>query len=68
MITIRLRAFRQGALFCLVSLAMTMPVASLAGDKLRPEEVVAKHLESIGSAETLGSVHSRIAGGTVVAG
>jgi hypothetical protein len=46
---------------------MTLPFSSLAGDKMQPEEIVAKHLESIGAAETRASVHSRIAAGTVVA-
>jgi hypothetical protein len=47
--------------------AMTLPFTSLASDKIQPEEIVAKHLDSIGPAETRASVHSRIAAGLVVA-
>ena len=43
-----------------------LPNYSRAEDKMRPEEIVAKHLESIGGAETRASVHSRIAAGTVI--
>jgi hypothetical protein len=46
---------------------MILPFPSLAGDKLKPEEIVAKNLESIGTAEARAKVQSRIAGGTVVA-
>jgi hypothetical protein len=46
---------------------MLLPFPSLAGDKLKPEEIVAKNLESIGTAEARANVHSRIVGGTVVA-
>lgn len=36
------------------------------GQKLKTEEIIAKHLEAIGAAETLQSVTTRVAGGTVV--
>ena len=36
------------------------------GQKLKAEEIIAKHLEAMGGAETLQSVTSRVAGGTVV--
>ena len=37
------------------------------GQKLKAEEIIAKHLEAMGGAETLQSVSSRISSGTVVA-
>lgn len=43
------------------------PYYSRAAEKMRPEEVVAKHLDSIASAETRASVHSRIVVSSVVA-
>jgi hypothetical protein len=46
---------------------MILPFPSLAGDKLKPEEIVAKNLESIGTTEARAKVHSRIVGGSVVA-
>jgi hypothetical protein len=55
--------------FCVgILLSITVlipPYQSFAGDKMRPEEIVAKHLEAIGAAETRASVHSRIVSGTV---
>src|SRR5436190_19306662 len=38
----------------------------LAGDKVTVEEVIAKHLESIGPAETRASIKTRIMSGTVL--
>ena len=38
-----------------------------ADEKMRAEDVVAKHLASIGAEETRASIRNRIAGGTVVA-
>ena len=61
------RTYRLCVATLLAVSAVILPCHSLAGDKMRPEEIVAKHLESIGSAETRASVHSRIVGGTVVA-
>ena len=60
------------ALILLAVVAMILPFSSLAGtspagDKLKPEEIVAKNLEAIGTAEARAKVHSRIVGGTVVA-
>jgi hypothetical protein len=48
-------------------MAMIMPFSSLAGDKLKPEEIVAKHLDSIGTPEARAKVTNRIVGGAVVA-
>ncbi|HEY6232086.1 MAG TPA: hypothetical protein VIW64_12565 [Pyrinomonadaceae bacterium] len=62
-----LRSAIAPAVFCLALILVVLPFQSLAGDKLKPEEVVAKHLESIGTAEARAATHSRIAGGTVVA-
>ncbi|MGQ0760662.1 MAG: hypothetical protein ACT4OT_01395 [Acidobacteriota bacterium] len=39
---------------------------ALASDKMRPEDVVTKHLESVGAEETRASIHNRIVAGTVV--
>jgi hypothetical protein len=61
----RLHGLCALVLFALV--AMILPFPSLAGDKLKPEEIVAKNLESIGTAEARAKVNSRIVGGTVVA-
>ena len=43
---------------------MTLPAS--ASDKMRAEEVVAKHLASIGAEETRASINNRIVAGTVV--
>jgi hypothetical protein len=55
---------------CLASLtiitAAIVPFPSVAKDKVRAEEIVAKHLDSIGGPEMLASVHSRIVNGAVV--
>lgn len=59
--------YRICAVRWLAVIVVTLPFSSLAGDKMQPEEIVARHLESIGAAETRASVHSRIAAGTVVA-
>ncbi len=58
---------RLSAVVWLAVIALTMPFSSRAGDKTRPEDIIAKHLESIGGAETRASVHSRIVAGIVVA-
>ena len=55
------------AVTCLALVFVLLPFQSLADEKPKPEEVVAKHLESIGTAEARAATHTRIAGGTVVA-
>jgi len=45
--------------------AATPPPRARAVDKLKPEEIVAKHLEAIGAAETRDSIKTRIIVGTV---
>ena len=50
-----------------ILVAIIIPFSSRASDKMAPEEIIAKHLDSIAAAETRASVHSRIAAGTVVA-
>lgn len=47
--------------------AAVFPNHARAQEKLKPEDIVAKHLESIAAAEMRKSVKSRIAAGTVVA-
>ena len=61
------RTYRLWAVSWLAAIAIILPFSSLADDKIQPGQIVAKHLDSIGSAETLASVHTRIAAGTVVA-
>lgn len=46
--------------------AAILPNVSLAEDKISPEEIVAKHRDSIAPAELRASVKTRIAAGTVV--
>lgn len=48
----------------LLSLLTSMPSTTLAVDKMTAEEVVAKNLDSIGSAEARSSAHSRVVVGT----
>lgn len=56
------------SLAILLTIAVAIPPShSRAVEKMKPEEVIAKHLESIGGAETRASVHSRIAISKVVA-
>jgi hypothetical protein len=52
---------------CLVLVATSLPFTSASGDKIEPEEIVAKHLQSIGATETLSSIQSRIIAGQVAA-
>lgn len=66
MLTNRVFIYRLGLVICLAAGAMVVPLSSVAGDKIRPEEIVAKHLEAIGPAETRSSAHSRIVAGTAV--
>lgn len=49
------------------AVALVAPFHSWAGDKMKPEEIVAKHLAAIGAAETLDSIKSRIIAGSAVA-
>lgn len=51
----------------MLAAACALPSEAAALEKLRPEEIVAKHLESIGAAESRSSIHSRIIAGTIVA-
>jgi hypothetical protein len=52
---------------CLLLLAALMPSPSpAAGQKLKAEEVIAKHVEAVGPAETRASIKSRIFTGTAV--
>ncbi len=60
------RLYIFGAVATLAVIAILVPRASIAGDKLKPEEIVARHLESIGTAEARAGIHSRIVGGKVV--
>jgi hypothetical protein len=55
------------SLVLLALVAMILPFPSQAGDKLKPEEIVAKNLESIGTADARAKVTNRIVGGAVVA-
>lgn len=56
---------------CLMALALSLTInakpAAPPPDKMKPEEVIAKHLESIGTAEARAKVKSRIIQGTAVA-
>src|SRR5690349_24600128 len=55
-------------LVMILLLLTCLPAASEAqAQKLKAEEIIAKHLEAMGGSETLHSVTSRIATGTVVA-
>lgn len=58
---------------CWLSMIITLTVCltlvgfpASASDKMRPEDVVIKHLASIGAEETRASIHNRIVAGTVV--
>ncbi|MGH9901382.1 MAG: hypothetical protein ACRD68_06100 [Pyrinomonadaceae bacterium] len=65
--SIRVRKCGQTVIaWLLVTIVASSPFAR-AGEKLKPEEVVARHRESIGAAETRASIKSRIITGTVVA-
>ena len=58
------------ALACLLALAAAASAPApraRAVDKLKPEEIVAKHLEAIGPALTRESITNRVVSGTVVA-
>lgn len=66
-IRVRLRNYR--ALGCMCALATlllaTMPSAALTADKMKAEEVIAKHLESLGSGAARKTEQSRVVVGTV---
>jgi hypothetical protein len=49
-------------LLCLITVfpSPSSPLATKAAQKMKPEELIAKHLESIGSPETLASIKSRV--------
>ena len=56
----------RAALACLLVLAAAAPgMRALAADKLKPEEVVAKHLDALGKAEARATARGRLAVGTV---
>lgn len=55
---------------CLLALTLSLSLAAAPlspPDKMKPEEVIAKHLESIGTADARAKVKSRIIQGTAVA-
>ncbi|HEY0386629.1 MAG TPA: hypothetical protein VGC64_11485, partial [Pyrinomonadaceae bacterium] len=55
---------------CLLSIALlhvALARPNRAPDKMKPEEVVAKHLDSIGTAEARAKIKSRIIQGTALA-
>lgn len=53
-------------LFALCAAACVAPSAR-AQDRMTIEEIIAKHRDSVGAAETLSSINSRLIGGTVLA-
>jgi hypothetical protein len=56
--------FRAVLYYCLaVFFACHCPAAGAKDTKMNPEELVAKHLDSIGTAEARSTVHSRVASG-----
>lgn len=61
-----MKKFLKFNVFVLAAIGvMSMSLASKAQDKLRPEEVIAKHLESIGSQEKRASIKNQYAAGLV---
>src|SRR5580765_5646458 len=54
-----------GVVMMFVGVAI-IPLHPLASDKVSVDEVIAKHLESIGPAETRASIKTRIVSGTVL--
>lgn len=63
----RYRLFGVFAVAAFVVTALSLPFSSRAADKLKPEEIVAKNLESIGTAEARAKITNRIVGGSVTA-
>lgn len=59
----------RGGLTCVLSLALLLSSHGSAGanQKMSSEEIIAKHMEAIGSTETLSSISSRIIVGEAVA-
>jgi hypothetical protein len=66
----RVSTLTRLAIICAFALIMsafaTVPQAKTSLDKMKPEEVVAKHLESIGTAEARAKIKSRIVLGNAV--
>src|SRR5216684_5822978 len=62
---IRLRKFLAVASLPAIACALLSPAFSnSSAQKLKPEEVVTRHLESIGSAKERGAIKTRIISGT----
>lgn len=59
------RTYKLSATVLLLIISVTLSFPSLAADKMKPEEVVAKHLDSIGTAEARTAVKNRIVAGLV---
>src|SRR4051812_8664362 len=66
----RVRTLTQVSILCALALILsalaTRTEATSSPDKMKPEEVVAKHLESIGTAESRAKIKSHIILGTAV--
>lgn len=62
-----MRKFSAYVFTGIFAVALVGPFHSRASDKMKAEEIVAKHLEAIGAAETLNSIKSRIIAGSAVA-
>jgi len=62
MLTRQAAAF-GGGLICVVMLLL-IPYPSTATDKLKPEEIIAKHLESIGTDAARSAIKTRVIAGT----
>jgi hypothetical protein len=65
----QVRTLTQLSIVCMLALIMSgrTTVTEAAPDKMKPEEVVAKHLESIGTAEVREKIKSHIILGTALA-
>src|SRR6185369_12823712 len=62
-----LNAKLAGGMVIIFLMAALTPSRAMPSDKVSVEEVIAKHLESIGAAETRASIKTRIFSGTVAA-
>ena len=60
------RTYKLSATILLLIIAMTLPFPALAADKMKPEEIVAKHLDAIGTAEARAAIKNRVIGGLIV--